>query len=106
MVVTPNPTGTFDATLDPVVEICEWASGACAMPLLAEYSTTTGPGSETVRIGADDEHYIVNWHTDQFDLSTDKVYRIRVRVAGTELGYADVQPVSSAKELKNVSTGE
>jgi hypothetical protein len=105
--VVPKPAyaGDFDPSVSPVVEICERANGTCAT-LLAAYTTTTGPGSETVRLDATAEQYIVNWHTDQFSLSPDKVYRVRVQVAGTELGYADVQSVSNARELKNVNTGE
>lgn len=86
------------------VEICEWTGSTCATPPLARFTASTGPSSETVRIETD--HYIANWRTDQFDLSADKLYRIRVGVAGTELGHADVDVVESGKELKSVDTGE
>jgi hypothetical protein len=101
--------GAFDAGQSPVVEICLLDSDACAgtqpsaLPIM--YSMMTGPGSETVRVVTADEHYIVNWHTDQFAL-TDGTYRIGVLVAGTELGHADVQVVSGGSQLKNVDTDQ
>lgn len=41
---------------------------------------TTGPGSETIRLVRDDEHYIVNWHTDDFGLDPSLAYRIQIGV--------------------------
>lgn len=104
--MVPNPSyhGTFDAGLAPVVDICEWTGSGCLLPAVATFTTTTGPGSETVRVA--DDHYIVNWHTDLFPLDPGKVYRVRVTVAGTELGYADVSVVGSGREVKNVNTNE
>ena len=37
MVDDPSPTGVFDGSLSPVVEICEWTGAECALPLLAEF---------------------------------------------------------------------
>jgi hypothetical protein len=105
MVPEPDATGVFDGALAPVVEICEWTGIACVAPLLATFTTTTGPGSETVRVDAANEHYIVNWHTDEFNLDDGNTYRISVSVDGQELGHADVDVVSSGNELKNVDTG-
>ena len=106
MVSTPNYQGLFDASLAPTVEICVWNGTGCVLPLIANFSTTTGPGSETVRLNTTDQGYIVNWHTDQFSLDLTEIYRIRVRAGGTELGHADLQLFNSAKAAKNVSTGE
>ncbi|MBI4542543.1 MAG: hypothetical protein HY705_05895, partial [Gemmatimonadetes bacterium] len=55
---------------------------------------------------AEEEYYIVNWHTDQFALDPAVTYRIRALVGDVELGFADVDVVSGGKELKDVSTGE
>ncbi len=63
MVSNPNPTGTFDASLSPEVEICVWDGTVCGATL-AIYNVNAGPGSETVRVNTEDEHYVVNWHTD------------------------------------------
>ena len=40
-------TGTFDGVQSPVVRICDLEG--CPAKLIAEYSTTSGPGSETVK---------------------------------------------------------
>lgn len=106
LVPAPSFTGSFDASLSPVVEICAFASSECATPLVARFSSTSGPGSETVRLDVTAQQYVVNWHTDQFSLDPATTYRIRTLVAGTELGYADVDVVVSAGQAKNVNTGE
>ncbi len=107
MVANPSPTGTFDGSLHPEVEICVW-NGADCDALLAIFDVNTGPGSETIRVESD--HYVVNWHTDDilndFPLDEGETYRIRVLVGGHMLGFADVEVVGSAKELKNVETDE
>lgn len=72
---------------------------AGAVPIT--YTMETGAGSETVRMVEADEHYIVNWHTKDFDLDATERYRISVLVAGAELGYADVDVVSKGNQLKN-----
>jgi len=104
LVPQPGYLGSFDAALSPVVEICAWTGTGCATPPVARFTTTTGPGSETVRL--EDEHYLVNWHTDAFVLDPEQPYRIVVSVAGTPLGHADVALAESGRDLKNVDTGE
>src|SRR5688572_4290279 len=107
MVSQPSYGGTFDATLSPTVEICELASGACGA-VIATYTTTDGPDGEFVRLQADEQSYQVNWHTNQFALSTTAFYRVSVRagIDNTLLGYADVQPVSNGSGLKKIDTDE
>lgn len=107
MVAQPSYSGTFDAGLSPTVEICELVSGACGT-VIATYTTIDGPGGEIVRLHVDEENYHVNWHTDQFDLSTTALYRVSVRagINNTLLGYADVQPVSNGSGLKKIDTDE
>ncbi len=110
--VTPPASfpGTFDPTQAPTVEICQWdadaTTPACVGANVAEFSTTTGSGSEIIRIDPDVEQYIVDWHTDESNLDATKVYRIRVLIGPYELGHADLDPVTSGRELKNVNTGE
>jgi hypothetical protein len=105
LVSAPSTEGVFDPTLEPTVRICEWTGSACAEEL-ATYSMVGGSGAETVRLDATSELYLVNWHTDQFALDPAKAYRISVLVAGTELGHADVDVVSTGRELRNVQSGE
>jgi alpha-tubulin suppressor-like RCC1 family protein len=111
MVPTPDPppTGEFDGTLAPDVWICIWDGSECRADV-AMYNTETGPASETIRVVHEDEHYMVNWHTDDilenFGLEEGETYRIRVLVGLQVLGYADVEVVSSGGALKNVDTEE
>jgi len=119
MVKDPGPTGTPDATLSPIVDICQLGADGLTcdplVPLLARFTTdpaSTSPprpgNSETVRVSED--HYIVNWHTPTFALDTEKAYRICVRVATEEegvfhaLGHADVDVVEAGNEKKDVDT--
>lgn len=104
LVPDPTPTGEFDGSLTPVVQVCEWVGVACG-PVIAEFTMTSGTGSQVVRVVPEEEHYIVNWHTDQFGLDPAKTYRIRVIVDGAELGHADVDVVESGREVRNVETG-
>ena len=95
LVPKPSPTGTFADSLAPVVQICEWTGTECVLPPITEFTTTSGPGSDRVRVVPEDEHYIVNWHPKGLDST--KTYRIRVlfRIeegvpVEKELGHVDV----------------
>lgn len=107
MVANPGSfNGAFDGGESAEVKICEWTRSACVLPLLAEFSMTTGPGSETVSVVPEDEHYIVSWHTNEFEVSPGPTYRISVLVAGTELGFADLKLGATGKarrHLKNMA---
>jgi alpha-tubulin suppressor-like RCC1 family protein len=105
MVKAPSYSGTFDPTAAPEVHVCEWSGTACGAEI-AVFTTTTGDGSEIVRMEPGDEQYIVNWHTAASNLDPAKTYRIRVTVGSRELGHADVDVVTTGKELKNVNTNE
>ncbi len=68
-------------------------------------TTTTQPGnSETVRESS--AGYIVNWHTTDFNLAVNSLYRVKVSIGGQCLGHADVDVVGSGKDLKNVDTNQ
>ena len=105
MVSSSVTNGTFDASLEPVVEICQLSLGVCGTTV-ATFTTTSGPGSEMVRVVPADEHYIVNWHTGEFDVALGPTYRVSVLVAGTELGFADVELGANGREAKNLATDE
>jgi hypothetical protein len=106
MVTNPTTTGVFDPLVSPVVMICAWNGVACSAPPFATFSMTSGPGSETIRVDPTSTHYIVNWHTDQFDVAAGSTYRITVSVLGSVIGFADVAVVANAARAKNVTTGE
>lgn len=101
MVDNPSVSGTFDAALQPRVEICELSGSICSTTIA---TFTFGTGSSSVRLGSD--HYIVNWKTSDFNLDPAKNYRISVFQGAFRLGFADVDVVGTAKELKNVNTGQ
>src|SRR5207247_8531234 len=109
-VSSPPATTTFYPNHAPLVVVCQLASTDCN-PIVAQFSLTTGTGAQVVRVAPTDQLYIVNWDTGQCTtgpctLTPGAVYRIRVLVAGTELGHADVQVVASQQEARNVNTGE
>jgi hypothetical protein len=104
MVRNPDYSGTFDPNLSPVVEICE--TPACVGPHHATFSKTEGTGSEIVRLDKAAEHYKVNWHTDQTGTEVEQMYRVRVSVAGTVLGHADIQMARDGKVANNTTTNE
>jgi hypothetical protein len=103
MVPQPSYSGTFDAALQPRVEICELSGSAC-VTTIATFTFGTGPGN--VKLDAAGEQYHVNWKTSDFNLDPAKSYRISVYQGTFQLGYADVDVVGSAKDLKNVDTGQ
>ncbi len=105
LVRSPAYAGTFDPMVAPEVHICEWSGSACG-PLIVSFSITTGAGSEVVRMEPGEEQYVVNWHTDRFDLDSARTYRIRVLVGSQELGHADVDVATSGRGLRNVNTDE
>ena len=94
MVKDAEYSGTFDAGISPVVEICE--TTACAT--IHESFDMDGEGSEQVRVEEDDEHYIVNWNTNSSGAVAGQTYRVRVVVGGTTLGHVDVAVVSTGRE--------
>jgi hypothetical protein len=101
MVDNPSFGGTFDASLQPRVEVCELSGTVCGASVA---TFTFGTGSSGVRVGGD--HYIVNWHTGDYDLDPTRSYRISVFHDAFRLGYADVDVVGGGSELKNVDTGQ
>ncbi|HEX8362471.1 MAG TPA: Ig-like domain-containing protein [Longimicrobium sp.] len=105
LVKSPNATGTFDAALEPRVEICQLAGTACGAGV-AQFTLTSGTGGELLTVDAVAGKYQVNWHTDKFGLDPAKHYRVSVFVGTYRLGFADVDVVSSGKELKRVDTQE
>src|SRR3989442_6831758 len=86
----PSFTGTFDGTLAPVVEISELGGlTGCADRVVATFTTTTGPGSETVRGDPAGQRYIGNWATNGFNLNTATTNRNRVLGTSLRLRMAD-----------------
>ena len=100
LVSPPSTLGTFDPSSSPVVRISEWSEAEGA--LVAEYTRSSGHGSETVQLDVQSQRYFVNFNSALFNLDPHINYRIRVLVAGTELGFADVDVVSNNGDLRRV----
>lgn len=109
LVPAPTATGTFDGTFSPVVEVCEWTDSCGAV--VARFTRQSSTGGSTIRVDLAAEQYLANWDSKECvsgacTLDPTKTYRLRVLVAGTELGFADVDVVANGSQLKNVQTGE
>jgi hypothetical protein len=108
----PNPSSdpdfeaaAFNGDLHPTVEICELGGTQADVNRSCVAVVRTFSGSQ-VNVNAADQQYHVNWNTTESNLSVTKDYRIRVLIGTAELGFADVDPVNTGKELKNVQTGQ
>jgi alpha-tubulin suppressor-like RCC1 family protein len=99
-----SAAGDFDPDANPVVVICVLDDDGCGDEI-AEFSAA-GEGSERVRVEGS-EHYIVNWHTGAYNIQAGQKLRIAVHVGDDILvGYADLQVVGNAKDLKMVRSSE
>jgi hypothetical protein len=110
MVPQAQFSGVFDAHQSPTVVVCRWAGAACG-ETVAEFSMTSGTGSEIVRVDPVGEAYSVNWDsnqcgTDPCGLVSGEILRVRVLVAGTELGFADVLVVANSQQAKRVDPNQ
>jgi len=88
--ITPVPTysGTFDASADPTIEVCEWSSTGCSGDPLFTITTASGLTVNTV-----DKWYGMDWYVFDHDPAEGDVYRVSVSVAGQPLGFADLMIV-------------
>lgn len=101
----PSTSGTFDGALSPEVQVCAWDGTTCTV-MLALFNMDVGYRSETIRVNEADEHYVVNWHTDEildaYPLAPGEVFRVRVLLEDHELGFADIAVVGSGKNIRSV----
>src|SRR5262245_52402540 len=103
----PNYEATaFNADVRPTVEICELGALLPPSPVRPCARTITTFGPDAVARDLANQQYTVNWRTDESDLDLNKEYRIRVLLGSVELGFADVDPVGTGSQLRNVNTGE
>ncbi len=98
----------FSSKLRPVITIIDQGpAGAPSDNCHAGHTLRTFSGSD---ITVSNATYHVNWRTDVDDLHAECTYRITVNVGprldSPELGFADVDVVSGANQLKNVDTEE
>ena len=102
----PGETGVFEPAFLPflTVEVCQWEVAGCVGQPVATFTSDVGSPSEVLRMGEDQDQYVVVWHTTDSDLDPTVSYRLRVRVDQLVLGFADLDVVSSGRELKQVDT--
>jgi hypothetical protein len=105
MLPQPSAKGTFDPDLAPRVAICVLRGGECGS-LVAEYTRASGTDGERVQIKSSESHYLVNWDTRRYDVTSRDTVRIAVSVGGTALGFADVAMIQNGAGAKNVDTDE
>jgi len=104
----PNfSAGQFNANLRPTVEVCQLAPLVAPATVRLCGATFKTFAAADVTLDRTGELYQVNWDTKSPALDVNKEYRIRVLLGpNTELGYADIDPVSTGAGLKRVDTGE
>jgi alpha-tubulin suppressor-like RCC1 family protein len=89
MVKSASYSGTFDPTVSPVVVIKQGENE------LGQLEATLDEANEL---------YQANWHTNDYDLSTDGIYRLSVQIDGYELGFADIDMVENGAGLRHVQS--
>lgn len=103
----PTGAGEFAPEYLPHVAVSVCAldeSQECVEAGIVRFTSQTGPGSETIRVDALEERFIVNWRTDAGDLHPGTDYRVEVYVAGLLVGYTDVEVVARASGLGTADT--
>ncbi|HVV86772.1 MAG TPA: hypothetical protein VHE35_27125 [Kofleriaceae bacterium] len=105
--VSPHNGGPFAARVSPVVSIdrINPASGATLQHIVTFDGDHRVHGSR-VRRNLWRGFYVVRWRTADYDLSTSATYRIRVSVAGHQLGFADLDVVRTNNEYRHVDTDD
>ena len=107
----PPVTGSFDGTLAPSVQVCEWTGASCTT-LVAEFTKTSGTGGQPIRVDpTQTRSYWVVWDTRQCVsgacvLDPAKAYRLRVLVGAAQLGFADVKVATTLAELKAIDRAQ
>ena len=103
----PSIDGTFDPTLRPRVEICEWSTvdGACVSGGTAfTYTLTSGPEGEVIRVSR--RHYAFNWDTRLDGVDPGKVFRATVFLVNIPLGSVDIEIGRNGRDVRNINTGQ
>jgi hypothetical protein len=100
MVQSPTFTGTFNQFLSPRVDICAVASD----PNMCVAGSRFTLGNASLDVAG--QQYQINWNTDPTTIVTNQTYRIMVITTSGELGFADIQPVSTGGQVKAVGTNE
>lgn len=108
---THYDAGGFNGNLGPTVTVCQLAANPvlqpgtdCALDSSSEPIVVASFTPSQVSVSAD--RYLVNWHTDESPLLVDRFYRLQVFLGAVRIGFADLDPVTSGRDLKNAVTGQ
>jgi len=107
LVGQPSFSGSFNPNIRPVVELCPLDLDATGTPVGCDPLVIPIPLGIAVASGGS-EQYELDWDTGLTPIDLTKFYRLQVRVApgGSALGFADIAPVATGGELKNVNTAQ
>lgn len=93
--------GEFDATIRPVIEVCELSGAQCVGGVIAAFAMDSSEASgRSIRVGAD--QFAATWRTAGTKVTPGGLYRIAVRSPSQYLGFADVAIVRSGSEAERV----
>lgn len=90
-------SGVFDATLNPVIDVCAVASTVCA----SQHWTFARGGKGPSAIRIEGEQYIANWKTPDAPGN----YRITVALNGIAIGSADLTLTRGGGDLDGMNAG-
>lgn len=110
----PPPAEGFNPNLAPVVRICRWNGSGCSSPerkLTMSSGTLVTLAGRDVRLDGvvvypDLKAYLASWNTKGLGLTKDDIYRIRVLVGNTELGFVDAYVVETIGQLRRVDRNQ
>ena len=97
----PGAVGTFDGTLAPRIDICEW-DGVCGATVASFVRGSTSYSS--IEVGP--SYYLLRWNTLNHDVTPGLIYRINVSLGERLLGYADVVIGRDRHHAKSLMTDE
>jgi hypothetical protein len=104
------PRTGFNGTLSPVIEVWECSiTAGCGSLTGPIYTITKTSGTALLNrlyVLPTFREYNALWDTKSLGLDPNRTYRIKVRVGGQELGYADVDIVRTLRELAGVNRDE
>ena len=110
IVSNPSTIGPFNPDISPVMEVWDIgpAGGPVDDPPACVAGNRTGDDLPVALLRGDDvvveeDLYKIEWDTGDSNLNTNRNYRLRFCVGDSELGFADVDPAATGKEMKNAA---
>lgn len=100
----PAFSGTPNINFQPVIELCEWdeAGNACVGDLLGRWTRKVGTQGTKIYNSSVKQHYSLIAQTRDMNLDPAKLYRARVFLMRTPVGFIDLDVVATRDELGGV----